>query len=145
MKQQYIPPHKRDQYKINDLEDTIDVNYIDFPKLTIINTGGGVSRESVWNKKKVFSFGANANGANANGASVDKKQQFFKNQQKTRNRLLQLTLEQSERDKINYQLQEESPFWNEKNLLDPDSDISEEEYDINKDQEIGVINNNIEE
>jgi len=159
MKQPYIPPHKQPAYLFNnidvknniDLKNNIDANNdIEFPKLNINSNYG--SSNSKWSKPLTFSeilksnscesYDNSNNTFNTPNRVREKQTQFLKNQKNNRNRLFKITLEQAERDKINYELQEESPYWNEKNLLDPESDNSEEEYDINKQEESCNNNNN---
>ena len=136
----YIPPHKREKQLVNKSKQE------DFPELISYsnNNDNKNNNNSKWNKK--ISFSKLLNNSNTVNSSNKKyiQNDFIKNQKQNREKLFKLTLEQAEREKLNLELQQDSPYWNEKNLLDPDTDNSEEEYDVNK-QEETYNNDNTEE
>ena len=131
----YIPPHKREKQLVNKSKQE------DFPELTSSSNNNNNNNNSQWNKKISFSkLLNNSNIVNTyNTVNTSDTDDFIKNQKQNREKLFKLTLEQAEREKINLELQEDSPYWNDKNLLDPDTDNSEE-YDVNKDDELNNSN-----
>jgi hypothetical protein len=138
MENKYIPPNKRNrQHKKNG-----NVVAEPFPQLNnnYIKSNINISR---WNNNlKISNDTPNTNYTNyTNKKNKEQLQVILKTQTLNRNKLLNLTIEQHERNKINEELKEESPYWDLKNLLDPDSDNSEEEYDINKHNESGNNSN----
>jgi hypothetical protein len=138
MENKYIPPNKRNRQPKNNVnKNNLNLMTDAFPPLNKSNINVNVINTSKWNNHNLnISTNNNNNNNNlkisTNNKIKEKQQENLKLQTLNRNKLLSLTLEQYERDKINEELQEESPYWGVKNLLDPDSDYSEEEYDINK-------------
>jgi hypothetical protein len=135
MKNNYIPPYKREKNLFGNRKP------IEFPKLTTNPTHNNINNNSQWNKKISFSNLLNNSNTDISSNVINNincdQTDFLNNQHQNKNKLLHLTFEQSRRDQINNDLQDESPYWNVKNLLDPDSDNSEDEYDVNKDNDVG--------
>jgi hypothetical protein len=139
MSNAYIPPCKRNKNR-NSENKTIKN---EFPSL---NTSTPISNKNIgaWNNKINFSkINSNNNSSDKfiDKTNLEKQNEFFIEQKKTQDNLMALTLEQSERDKLNVELKDESPFWGIKSLLEPESDISDDEYDVNKDDETEQLNN----
>jgi hypothetical protein len=130
----YISPHKRNIKKQKDnIKGQFNNNISEFPILPTIKTNiSNKIKTNSWSNLDTINI-INTQTINTETINTPPIKQ---NAIHRCNKLLHLTLEQKSRDEQNNQYGKESEYWGVKSLLDPDSDHSDNEYDVNKNIEL---------